>query len=101
MKLSDSLRRTAVSVCDGEPFDTGRPEHLMGVYMTAFGEQQLESGQAAEIQEIAIECVTADVVAHGLIKGSVIQRVADGQTFRVKRLERNENGFTTVRLLVP
>lgn len=99
MKLSDSLRRTAISVCSGEEFDTGKPAPLIGTWMAEFGEAQFDDQRTVEMTELAIECVTTDVRDHGLIRGSVIRRVADDTTYRVKRLEQNENGFTTIRLM--
>lgn len=98
MKLSDNLRRTAVSICDGEAFDTGKPDHLMGVWLAEFAEEQFDL-HTVERTELGIEAVTSDVLSHGLLKGSPITRVSDGKTYRVKRLEHSESGFTTIRLM--
>lgn len=80
-----------------EEFDTGHAAHMPGLF-----DIQWERGDTGDFQvpgpSPRIECLTADVKARGLVKGSVIRRLRDGSTYRIKSIEHDGFGMTTLVL---
>ena len=81
----------------GESFDTGKPTKLMAI----FKRPSFDSfGQIIPVKnrKPSIECLESDVVAHELVKQSVIIRDADGARYYVRDFDPDGEGMTEITL---
>lgn len=97
MVESEADRLALIKGVGGEQFDTGRTEMLWGIFDREYYDA-VAGVQTIESRRPVITCRSSDVEAHELIKKSVIRRVADDQTFVVKRLEPDGVGMTILVL---
>jgi hypothetical protein len=81
----------------GEDFDTGYTASLRGIFDRDYAEG-IAGAHAVESRRPMIECRTSDVALHGLVKDSVIRRVADDTTFLAKHFEPDGTGMTVIVL---
>lgn len=93
---SEADRLALVRGVGGEEFDTGHGM-LWGIFDREYRDS-VAGAFVVESSEPVIRCRTSEVVAHELIKKSVVRRVADDTTFVVKRLEHDGLGMTVVWL---
>jgi hypothetical protein len=94
---TDATRLAMIKAVGGEPFDAGQPDSLWGVFNRAYAEG-IAGAHAVESRRPMIECRTSDVALHGLVKDSVIRRVADDTTFLAKHFEPDGTGMTVIVL---
>lgn len=94
---TDATRLAMIKAVGGEEFDSGCTESLWGV----FDRESVEAivgDHVVRTYRPRLECRTADVETHGLVKGSVLKRVSDGRQFAVKDFEDDGTGMTVIIL---
>jgi hypothetical protein len=81
----------------GEEFDSGYTENLWGVFdrehALAFAGEHTSS-----IKRVTLQCRSSDVAAHSLVKDSVLRRVSDDASYRIRELEPDGTGMTVLVL---
>jgi len=95
--ISDDVWLAAISAVGGEDFDTGNPSLLRGVWMEEYQTLSLDRMTVEGVTK-AIEIRTADIAIHGLVKNSVLRRVADDTQQLIRRFERADGGVTVLIL---
>lgn len=94
---SDATRLLMIKAVGGEPFSTGRPEKLWGIFDREYEESAVGEFVVANRRTI-IQCRESDVDLHELVKNSSITRDADGRTYSIADLEHDGTGMTVVVL---
>lgn len=67
----------------GEPFSTGRPEKLWGIFDREYESSEV-GGFVVANRRTVIQCRESDVTLHELVVNSVITRDADGKSYAIK-----------------
>jgi hypothetical protein len=94
---SEADRLAMIQAVGGEEFDTGYTERLWGVFdrdhALAFAGEHTSS-----VKRVTLQCRSSDVAAHSLVKDSVIRRLADDSSYRVRDFEPDGTGMTVLVL---
>lgn len=95
--VSDAQWRAALNAIGAEDFETGYAEPLR----LRFRRESLDSSGTlipSKGRRVRGRCVEADAVLHGLVKQSVITRVADGSKWTIREISPDGSGMMEVVL---
>jgi hypothetical protein len=90
-------RLALLQAVGGEPFDTGHPFFLTGIFDEAYLETEVSDYSVANREPVLL-CRSTDVVVHELVKHSKVTRVSDHVSYLVKDFEADGTGITLIRL---
>lgn len=95
--IESDADRLALIQAVGEQFDTGKPTRMWAIFDEAYLESDLDRFTVKN-RRAEITCRESDVELHGLVKGSPIERVANGSKYSVKELAPDGTGLTVISL---
>lgn len=97
MTFETDADRLASIQAVGEQFDTGKPPKMWAIFDRPSIDQ---FGQTIPVKSRRTElvCRESDVTLHGLIKGSVITRIADGSKWTVREINPDGSGMVEIVL---
>ena len=82
----------------GEPFSTGLPEKLWGIFDREYEASETGNFTVANRRTV-LQCRESDVRLHELVVNSVITRDADGKSYAIKtHPEHDGTGMTVLPL---
>lgn len=95
--LESEADRLAMIQAVGEPFSTGSPQKLYGIWDCP--SIDIDGGVIpVKDRKPQIECRESDVALHALVKKSPIARDADGTSYSVRDFDFDGTGMATILL---
>lgn len=94
---SEADRLALIKAVGGEPFSTGNPEKLWGVF-----DREYEASSVGELvvanRRTVLQCRESDVEIHELVKNDLIRRDKDDKAYAIADFEHDGTGMTVVVL---